>query len=88
MAAAPEGWEPRLEVAERSALAAMNLKPERGALRVHLCNPADNSRIEMSLGCGETAFRLTPKDMIPRGKSDRIATWPCPALGTTCAGSP
>jgi hypothetical protein len=60
----------------------MNLKPERGALRVHLRNPADDSRVEVSLGSGDTAFRLTPKDMIPRDKSGRIATWPCPALGT------
>ena len=82
LAATPEGWETRLDVAERSALAAMNLKPERGALRVHVCNPADNSRVEISLRSGETAYRLTPKDMIPGGKSGRITTWPCPTLGT------
>jgi hypothetical protein len=80
IAAETEAWTNRLEVAERGALAAMNLKPEGGALRVRLLNPEDNSRLDVTLRGGETRCRFSPKDFVPREKSDRLTTRPCPAL--------
>ncbi|MDR2849833.1 MAG: hypothetical protein LBW77_04720, partial [Verrucomicrobiota bacterium] len=73
-------WPTRLEVTDRSVLAAMNLKPDNGTLRVRLQNPEDNSRIELTLRAGVTDCRFAPKDFIPKEKSDRLLRWPCPAL--------
>jgi hypothetical protein len=80
MAAAPDVWPTRLEVTERSALTAMNLKPDGGALRVQIQNPEDNSRVDVTLRTGDTLCRFAPQDFIPRDKSARLTTWPCPAL--------
>ena len=80
MAAENEAWSTRLEVTDRSALAAMNLKPDNGALRVRLQNPEDGTRLDITLNTGVTQHRFSPKDFFPRDKCVRLTTRPCPPL--------
>ena len=79
-AAVPENWGTRLEVADRNALAAMNLKPEKGELRVRLVNPENNSHAELTLSEGNTRFRLLPTDFFPKETVRRISSQPCPQM--------
>ena len=78
--AVPEAWGARLEVADRSALAAMNLTPENGGLRIRLHNPGNNSQAELLLSEGDTRFRLLPTDFFPKAIERRFSTLPCPPL--------
>ena len=79
----PEAWTPRLEVADRSALAAMNLKPAGdGELRVRLLNPENNAQAELVLSSGNTRCRFLPVSFFPKEAEAQVVTAPCPALTT------
>lgn len=73
-------WTNRLEVTERSELAVMNLAPVNGALQVALRNPESSCVVEFKLGNRATRYALSPVDLIPTEKRERISTWPAPEL--------
>ena len=77
---APQEWIKRLEVVDRSALAAMNLKPDNGELHIRILNPENNSQAEITLSANNTRCRLIPDAIFPKEFSKRITTQPCPNL--------
>ena len=76
----PNDWVTRLEVSDRSALAAMNLKPAGGAVRIRVSDPATGSSAEIALSAGNTRCRLLPAKFFPKETERRLVTQPCPAL--------
>ncbi len=79
----PNAWVTRLEVSDRNALAAMNVKPDKGEIGIRLLNPENNSQAEISLSAGNTRCRLLPKSFFPASVEKRILSQPCPALTNT-----
>ena len=77
---APREWVKRLEVTDRSAVAAMNLKPDQGELRIRILNPENNSQAELTLSEDNTRCRLLPSAFFPKDVSSRLTSQPCPAL--------
>ena len=79
-----EDFATRLEVEERSELAAMNLVPQDGAVQLRISNPADNSGIEVNFRNGETSFSLFPKRFFPKEFTRDISARPAPAADSLC----
>jgi hypothetical protein len=79
-AEAPHAWVTRLEIADRNALAAMNLKPDKGELRIRLLNPENSSQAELTLSAGNTRCRLLPSAYFPKERVKLLTSQPCPAL--------
>ncbi|HOM59394.1 MAG TPA: hypothetical protein PK770_05980, partial [Kiritimatiellia bacterium] len=52
--AAEEAWSTRLDLTERSEWGALNLTPERGALRLRLSHPDHTCQAEFTLSEGDT----------------------------------
>ena len=75
-----EAWVTRLDVADRHALSAMNVKPDKGACRLRLLNPENNSQMEISLSADNTRCRLLPAAIFPKSTEQRLTTQPCPAI--------
>jgi len=78
-------WVTRLDVADRDALAAMNLKPANGALRIRVARPETGGCLEVALRAGDTRCRLLPEKLFPKETAHRLVTQPCPPLiGDLC----
>jgi hypothetical protein len=73
-------WTTRLDVPERSAVAAMNLKPGQADVRIRLVNPETGGCAELSLNSGLTRCRLLPAKFFPKETERSVTTQPCPAL--------
>ncbi len=73
-------WVARLDVPERAALAAMNLKPSGGTLRIRIQDPETGSGADLKLSAGNTRCRLLPEKFFPKEAERRLVTLPCPAL--------
>jgi len=73
-------WVTRLDVANRHAVAAMNIKPEKGECRLRLLNPDNNSQMEIRLSDGLTSCRLLPPSFFAKNLDKRLTTQPCAAL--------
>lgn len=76
----PQAWVKRLEVTDRNALAAMNLKPDNGELRIRILNPENNTQAELALSAGNTRCSLLPAAFFPKELAKRLTSQPCPAL--------
>ena len=78
--AAEEAWSTRLDLTERSEWGALNLTPERGALRLRLSHPDHTCQAEFTLSEGDTRFRLLPRGFFDDATERRVTTYPCPSL--------
>ena len=78
-------WMTRVEVPERSAVAAMNLKVAGGEARIRLTNPETGCSAELELDTGLTRCRLLPAKFFPPETERRITSQPCPALTNALA---
>jgi len=70
-------------VEDRSALAAMNLRPENGTLRVRFLNPENNTQLELTLRAENTRYSLFPEAFFPAETERSLTTQPCPNLTNT-----
>jgi hypothetical protein len=68
---------PRLEVRDRESLAAFNVVPTNGTIRVTFSNPANNSGVELELKPGETHCALRPEGFFAKELRARMTTQPC-----------